>query len=203
MDITALIARLGVGGIAIALAVQTIVSDLSIGIDKPFEIGDFVVFNNVTGTIEHIGLKTTRIRSLGGEQIVCSNAVLLQQTIHNFKRMQSRRIVFNFGIALDTSVDKLRAIADLVKEIVLRFENVKFDRAHFSSFGVDRLNFEVVYIINTADYTKYMDIQQEINISIIEGLNTMDVNLAIPGMILTHKNISAEKLLEPNHNALH
>ncbi|WP_414163479.1 mechanosensitive ion channel family protein [Superficieibacter sp. BNK-5] len=188
VDITALVASLGVGGIAIALAVQTVLSDvfasLSIGFDKPFEIGDFVVFNDVAGTIEHIGLKTTRIRSLSGEQIVCANAQLLQQTIHNYKRMQTRRIVFTFGVATSTPPEKLRTIGDMVKNIITEVGETKFDRAHLLAFNQDRLTFEVVHIVNTADYNKYMDIQQEINIRIIEQLLEKDVELALPSLVV-------------------
>lgn len=188
VDITALVASLGVGGIAIALAVQTVLSDvfasLSIGFDKPFEIGDFVVFNDVAGTIEHIGLKTTRIRSLSGEQIVCANAQLLQQTIHNYKRMQTRRIVFTFGVATSTPPDKLRLIGGMVKEIINDVGETNFDRAHFLAFNQDRLTFEVVHIVNTADYNQYMDIQQEINIRIIEKLNENEIELALPSLVV-------------------
>lgn len=188
VNITALVASLGVGGIAIALAVQTILSDvfasLSIGFDKPFEIGDFVVFGDVAGTVEHIGLKTTRIRSLSGEQIVCGNAILLQQTLHNYKRMQTRRIVFTFGVASDTPPDKLRGIGEQVKQIITDVGETKFDRAHLLGFDTDRLTFEVVHIVNTADYNKYMDIQQEINIRILENLREQNVKLALPSMVL-------------------
>ncbi|WLI77269.1 mechanosensitive ion channel family protein [Kosakonia sp. H02] len=188
VNITALVASLGVGGIAIALAVQTILSDvfasLSIGFDKPFEIGDFVVFNDVAGTIEHIGLKTTRIRSLSGEQIVCGNAILLQQTLHNYKRMQTRRIVFTFGLALTTPPDKLRKVGEMVRTIITEVGNTKFDRAHFLGFGTDRLNFEVVHIVNSADYNTYMDIQQEINIRIMEKLAEAGIELALPCVVV-------------------
>ncbi|WP_039058298.1 mechanosensitive ion channel family protein [Enterobacter sp. Bisph1] len=188
VNITALVASLGVGGIAIALAVQTILSDvfasLSIGFDKPFEIGDFVVFNDVAGTIEHIGLKTTRIRSLSGEQIVCGNAILLQQTLHNYKRMQTRRIVFTFGLAVNTPPEKLRLVGDMVRTIITEVGDTRFDRAHFQGFASDRLNFEVVHIVSTADYNKYMDIQQEINIRIMEKLAEHEIQLALPGMII-------------------
>lgn len=188
VNITALVASLGVGGIAIALAVQTILSDvfasLSIGFDKPFEIGDFVVFNDVAGTIEHIGLKTTRIRSLSGEQIVCGNAILLQQTLHNYKRMQTRRIVFTFGLALTTPPDKLRKVGELIRTIITEVGETRFDRAHFQGFGSDRLNVEVVHIVSTADYNKYMDIQQEINIRIMEKLAEQGIELALPNVQL-------------------
>jgi small-conductance mechanosensitive channel len=184
VNITALVASLGVGGIAIALAVQTLLSDvfasLSIGIDKPFEIGDFVVFGAVSGTIEHIGLKSTRIRALSGEQVVCSNADLLGQVVHNYKRMTTRRIVFKFGIAYDTSSDKARQVGQLVKRIIDALDEVKFDRAHLLAFDESRMTYEVVYIMQTADYNRYMDIQQEINLGLIDGLKEMGVRFAFP-----------------------
>ncbi len=189
VNITALVASLGVGGIAIALAVQTVLSDLfaslSIGIDKPFEIGDFVVFNDVAGTIEHIGLKTTRIRSLSGEQIVCANAILLQQTIHNYKRMQTRRIVFNFGVPLATPAEKLRQIGPMIEGVINKIEKTQFDRAHLASFEADRIMFEVVHILKFSDYNQYMDIQQEINIRIKEYLEETGIGLACPHRLVT------------------
>ncbi|WP_264272840.1 mechanosensitive ion channel family protein [Duffyella gerundensis] len=184
INITALVASLGVGGIAIALAVQTVLSDvlasLSIGFDKPFEHGDFVVFNDIAGTIEHIGLKTTRIRSLSGEQIVCSNTILLQQTIHNYKRMQQRRIVFKFGINYQTPAEKVRQIGGVVKEIIQQVPKTRFDRAHFLSFEESQLTFEVVYIVLDADYNIYMDIQQEINLQLMERMAEMNIRFAFP-----------------------
>lgn len=184
VNITALVASLGVGGIAIALAVQAVLSDvlasLAIGFDKPFVIGDFVVFKDISGTIEHIGLKTTRIRSLSGEQIVCANAILLQQTIHNYKRMQTRRIVFQFGLAYSTPPEKLRLVGGILKDIVEDIEDANFDRGHFLSFDDFRLTFEVVYIVASADYNKYMDMQQEINIRLMEELEENGIYLAIP-----------------------
>ncbi|SDI24638.1 Small-conductance mechanosensitive channel [Pseudomonas delhiensis] len=184
VDITALVASLGVGGIAVALAVQTLLSDvfasLSIGFDKPFEIGDFIVFGDVAGTIEHIGLKTTRIRSLSGEQIVCSNTELLKQTLHNYKRMNTRRIVFQFGISYRTSADKAKAVAELVKEIIDAQAEAKFDRAHFLAFDESRLLYEVVYIMQTADYNRYMDVQQQINLRLLAGVKELGVDFAFP-----------------------
>lgn len=184
INITALVASLGVGGIAIALAIQTVLSDvfasLSIGFDKPFEIGDFVVFGDIAGSIEHIGLKTTRIRSLSGEQIVCSNTILLQQTIHNYKRMQQRRIVFTFGINYNTPAEKVRKIGGMVKQIIEGVELTRFDRAHFLSFDESRLTFEVVYFVLDADYNKYMDIQQEINLQLMEQLEQQQIRFAFP-----------------------
>lgn len=184
VNITAMVASLGVGGIAIALAVQTLLSDmfasLSIGVDKPFEIGDFVVFGSVAGTIEHIGLKTTRIRSLSGEQIVCANASLLSQTLHNYKRMNTRRIVFKFGIAYDTPTAKVREVGALVRKVIEAIPETRFDRAHFLSFDESQLTFEVVHIVQTSEYNRYMDIQQEINLGLLQGLRDLDVRFAFP-----------------------
>ncbi|MBK3867123.1 mechanosensitive ion channel [Pseudomonas stutzeri] len=184
VDITALIASLGVGGIAIALAVQTLLSDifasLSIGVDKPFEIGDFVVFGEVAGNIEHIGLKTTRIRALSGEQVVVANADLLRQIVHNYKRMNTRRIVFQFGITYDTPTEKVKEVAELVKRIIEGIEVAKFDRAHFLGFDDSQLTFEVVYIMQVSDYNRYMDTQQEINLALLAGIREMDVQFAFP-----------------------
>ena len=184
INITALVASLGVGGIAIALAIQTVLSDvfasLAIGFDKPFEHGDFIVFGDVAGSIEHIGLKTTRIRSLSGEQIVCSNTILLQQTIHNYKRMQQRRIVFKFGINYGTPAEKVRQIGGLVKKIIEGVALTRFDRAHFLAFDESQLTFEVVYYVLDADYNKYMDIQQEINLQLMEQLEQMQIRFAFP-----------------------
>jgi small-conductance mechanosensitive channel len=184
VDITAMVASLGVGGIAIALAVQTLLSDifasLSIGVDKPFEIGDFVVFGEVAGNIEHIGLKTTRIRALSGEQIVCANADLLKQILHNYKRMNTRRIVFKFGITYNTPSDKVREVTALVRRIIDGLDNAKFDRAHFLAFDDSQLTFEVVYIMQVSDYNAYMDTQQEINLQLLEGIREMGVQFAFP-----------------------
>lgn len=184
IDITALVASLGVGGIAIALAIQTVLSDvfasLAIGFDKPFEHGDFIVFGDIAGTIEHIGLKTTRLRSLSGEQIVCSNTILLQQTIHNYKRMQQRRIVFKFGISYATSSEQVREISELVKTIIQGIEMTRFDRAHFLAFDDSKLTFEVVYFVLSADYNQYMDIQQEINLQLMAALEERNVRFAFP-----------------------
>ncbi len=184
INITALVASLGVGGIAIALAIQTVLSDvfasLAIGFDKPFEHGDFIVFGDVAGSIEHIGLKTTRLRSLSGEQIVCSNTILLQQTIHNYKRMQQRRIVFKFGINYGTPAEKVRQIGGMVKAIVENVPDTRFDRAHFLGFDESQLTFEVVYFVLSADYNKYMDVQQEINLQLMEQLEQKQIRFAFP-----------------------
>src|SRR5690606_16626767 len=153
---------------------------LAIGIDKPFEVGDFVVFGEVAGTIEHIGLKTTRIRSLSGEQIVCANADLLSRIVHNYKRMDTRRVVFRFGITYDTPAAAVREAAALAERIVRAQPGTRFDRAHFFAFDEQRLTFEVVYIVLTADYNRYMDIQQDINLKLLEGIQQLGIRFALP-----------------------
>lgn len=184
VDITAFVASLGIGGIAIALAVQTLLSDLfasaSIGVDKPFKTGHFIVFNDIAGTIEYIGLKTTRIRSLSGEQIICSNTKLLQQTIHNYSRMSERRVVFNLAISFRTAAEKAREIPPLVQQAIEAVENTRFDRAHLLMFDDYALKYEVVYYVLSADYNLYMDIQQAINFTLLEELSKRSIQFAMP-----------------------
>ncbi|OTP65305.1 mechanosensitive ion channel family protein [Caballeronia sordidicola] len=184
VNITAFVASLGVGGVAVALAVQSILSDLfasaAIGLDKPFEIGDFIVFGDIAGSIEHIGLKTTRIRSLSGEQVVCSNTELLKNTIHNYKRMAERRILFGFGLTYDASPDKLRGVPEIVKKAVESAGNTRFDRAHMKGFGESSLDFEVVYYVTDPSYNLYMDIQQSVNLELMTELAASGLDFAFP-----------------------
>lgn len=184
VNVTAFVASLGVGGVAVALAVQNILSDLfaslAIGLDKPFEIGDFIVFESIAGTVQHVGLKTTRIRSLSGEEIVTSNTALLKSTIHNYKRMQERRIVFAFGVTYDARAAQLQKIPDIVRHAVETAGDTRFDRAHFKEFGENALNFEVVYFVTSPDFNLYMDIQQRINLAILEELQNLGAAFALP-----------------------
>ncbi len=177
VNITAFVASLGIGGVAVALAAQVVLSDLfasiSIGLDKPFEPGDFIVVGGIAGSIENVGLKTTRIRSLGGEQIVCSNTELLKQTIQNYKRMDLRRIAFRFTVAYGATAAQAEAIASTVKEIITAVEGTRFDRAHLLQFSERGLEFEVVYYVLSADYNRYMDIQQGINLEIMRKLEEL------------------------------
>lgn len=183
-NVTTLIASLGVGGVAVALAVQNILGDLfaslSIALDKPFVIGDFIIVGDVTGTVEHVGLKTTRIRALSGEQIVVSNGDLLSSRIHNYKRLRERRIVFQFGVLYDTPADLLESIPGMVKSIIESTENTRFDRAHFFSFGASSLDFEVVYYVTSDNYTTYMDAQQRINLAMVRQFGEKDIGFAFP-----------------------
>lgn len=184
VDVTALVAGLGVGGIAVALAVQNILGDLfaslSIVVDKPFVIGDFVVVDDMSGTIEHVGLKTTRVRSLSGEQIVIANSDLLKTRIRNYKRMYERRIVFTFGVLYQTTAEQLARIPELVKAQVEATENTRFDRAHFKKFGDSSLDFEVVYWMTSPDYGIYMDAQQTINLALFRCFEAESISFAYP-----------------------
>ena len=183
-DITTLIAGLGVGGIAIALAVQNILSDLfaslSIVLDKPFVIGDFIIINEYMGTVEHVGLKTTRIRSLSGEQLVIANNDLLSSRIRNYKRMQERRIVFTIGVIYQTTKTQLEKIPKIIKDIIDKQKLARFDRSHFKNFGDFSLNFETVYWVESSDYNQYMDIQQAINLSIMAIFEEEKIEFAYP-----------------------
>lgn len=184
VNITSLVAGLGIGGIAVALAVQNVLGDLfaslSIVIDKPFVIGDFIVVDKMMGTVEHIGLKTTRLRSLGGEQLIFSNNDLLKSRIQNYKRMQERRIVFGFGVAYETPAGKLPLINNIIREIIEKQSPVRFDRSHFKEYGESALNFEVVYFVKKQDYNLYMDIQQAINLEMFERFRAEGIEFAYP-----------------------
>jgi small-conductance mechanosensitive channel len=184
IDVTALIAGLGVGGIAIALASQHILGDLfsalSIVLDKPFVLGDFIVVGDLMGTVEKIGLKTTRLRSLSGEQLIFSNADLLQSRTRNFKRMNERRVVFSVGVTYQTPADTLEAIPRVIREIIVSHDNVRFDRSHFKEYGDSALTFETVYYVMTADYNRYMDIHQSINLAIYRAFEKQGIEFAYP-----------------------
>ena len=187
-DATGLVTGLGIGGIAIALAVQKVLGDLfaslSIVLDKPFVNGDFVIFDTFLGSIEHIGIKSTRIRSLTGEQIVCSNSDLLNTRIRNFKRMHERRVVFALGVTYQTPADKLEKIPGYIREIIESKDTVRFDRAHFKSYGDFSLNYEIVYYVLTSDYTIYMDIQQDINLKLYRKFEEEGIEFAYPTQTL-------------------
>lgn len=184
IEVNTLIASLGISSIAVALAVQNILGDLfaalAIAFDKPFEIGDFINAGDYGGTVEHIGIKSTRLRSLTGEQIVLSNSDLLKSRIRNFKRMTRRRNVFTVGIAADTPYEKLKQIPDILREIVSAQPKVEFDRAHFRTFGEYTLDFEVVYFLPVPDFTLFLDTQQAINLEIHRRFEEEGVGMPYP-----------------------
>jgi small-conductance mechanosensitive channel len=188
VKITTLIAGLGIGGVAIALAAQVILKDLFsyfiIFFDKPFEIGDFIIVGDYLGVVEHVGIKTTRLSSLGGEQIIFSNTDLTDSRVRNYKRMAKRRVVFNLGVTYQTTSEQLKEIPVIVSTIIKNVKDTIFDRAHFLSYGDFSLLYEVVYYVIGSDYNKYMDIQQAINFEIKEAFEKRGIEFAYPTQTL-------------------
>ncbi len=191
LEINTLIASLGIGSIAVALAVQNILEDLfaalAIMFDKPFEIGDFINVGDYSGTVEHVGIKSTRLRSLTGEQLVLSNSDLLDSRIRNYKRMKRRRCVFSLGVAVDTPYNKLKQIPDILREIITALPEIEFDRAHFTAFGNYTLDFEVVYFVPSPDYALFMDAQQAINLEIYRRFEEEGIELPYPTQVVVVK----------------
>jgi small-conductance mechanosensitive channel len=188
VNVTALIAGLGIGGVAIALAVQNILGDLfaslSIMIDKPFVAGDSISVDAFNGTVEHVGLKTTRLRSITGEQLIFSNADLLKSRIRNFKRMEERRVTFPLGVVYGTPADKLKSIPEIVRGIVEGEELARYDRAHFKEFGPSSLNFEVSYHVLNPEFSAYLDVNERINLAIVEKFAEEGIVFAYPTQTL-------------------
>lgn len=186
--ISTVVAGLGIGGIAIALAAQAILGDLFgyfvILFDRPFEIGDFVIVGDHMGVIERFGIKTTRIASLGGEQIVVSNKDLTDSRVRNFKRMAKRRVVFRLGVTYQTPAALLREIPGIVADVFREIEGATLDRVHFFSYGDFSLIHEIVYYVDGNDYTRYMDIQQKVNLRIHEEFGKRRIEFAYPTQTL-------------------
>ncbi len=183
-DVSAVVAGLGIGGIAVAFAARAILSDLFnyfvIFFDKPFEEGDFIVIDSYSGTIEHVGIKTTRLRSLPGEQIVIPNSDLTSSCIRNYKRMEQRRVVFSLAVEYETDRELLNDIPAVVEEAFKNMEDAEFNRAHLKTLGEFSLEYEIVYYVTHTDYTRFMDIQQEINLDIINSFREKNIRFAYP-----------------------
>jgi small-conductance mechanosensitive channel len=188
IDITSLVAGLGIGGIAVALAVQNILGDLfsyfAIFFDKPFVKGDFIMVGTEMGVIEKVGVKTTRLRALQGEEIVISNSELTSSRIQNFKKMEERRVVFTFGVVYETSLEKLEKIPHQVRTVITALEGTRFDRAHLQSLGDSAYVFEVVYYVKSADYNEYMDVHQSILFRIIAAFSQENIEFAFPTQVV-------------------
>jgi small-conductance mechanosensitive channel len=199
-NVTAIVTGLGIGGIAIALAAQTILGDIFnyfvIFFDRPFEVGDFIVVDDKKGTVEYIGLKTTRVNSLTGEQMVFSNSDLTNSRIHNFKRLQRRRIQFTLGVTYQTTTDQLKKIPALIRSAVETQSLTTFDRSHFSGYGDFSLNFETVYFAETAEYNQHMDIQQQIFLRVFEAFAKEGIEFAYPTQTLYQYKMDHKKSLD-------
>jgi small-conductance mechanosensitive channel len=187
-DISAIVAALGIGGIAIGLAASAVLGDafayLAILGDRPFELGDFIIVDNYLGSVEHIGMKTTRLRSLGGEQIVFSNKDLTDSRLRNYKRMHERRIVFTVGVTYGTTLEQIKEAPQLIRSIIESLPDVRFDRSHFSTFADFSLTIETVYYVLSPDYNTYMDIQQAINLQIKDVFEQRGITFAFPTQTL-------------------
>ncbi len=184
VEITPLIMSLGVGGIAIALALQSILGDLfaafAMYFDKPFVEGDFIIVGKDMGVVKNIGIKTTRIQTLSGQELSISNSELTNARVNNYKRMKERRVVFKFGVIYSTKTEKLEKAKQIVAEVIKNVKGARLDRVHFLNFGDFSLNFEVVYYLNTNDYNKYMDAQEEINLGIKREFEKEKIEFAYP-----------------------
>jgi small-conductance mechanosensitive channel len=188
INITTLVASLGIGGIAVALALQNILGDLfaslSIAIDKPFVVGDFIIVDELMGTVNNVGLKTTRLQSLSGEELIFSNNDLLKSRIRNYKHMAERRVLFGFGVTYDTPPATLQALVSKIQQIIEAEEGTRFDRAHFKGFSASSLDIEVVYYMLSADFNPYMDTQQRINLALLDYCKDQGISFAFPTQIL-------------------
>jgi small-conductance mechanosensitive channel len=184
VNLTALLASLGIGGLAVGLALNKVLGDLfaslTISIDQPFVEGDAISVGEFSGVVEHVGLKSTRVRSTTGELLIFSNSDLTDSRIRNYRRMEKRLVVFTLNITYGTPHKKLKKIPELVKEVIETHEQVTFNRAHFKSYGPSSLIFEIVYTINTADFNQYMDTQQAINLEIFERFQDAEIEFAYP-----------------------
>jgi len=184
VKISAVVAGLGIGGIAVALAAQAVLGDLFsyfvIFFDKPFEIGDFIMVDSKLGVVEHVGIKTTRLRALGGELLVFSNTDLTNARVHNYKKMEQRRVLFSLGVTYQTPSNKLKIIPQIVKDIIEAQEGTTFDRGHFASYGDFSLNFDFVYYVTSSNYNIYMDRHQAINLGIYEAFEKQKIDFAYP-----------------------
>jgi len=206
-NVGTIIAGLGIGGIAIALAAQNILGDLFnyfvIFFDRPFEIGDFIILDDKMGTVEYIGIKTTRLKSLSGEQLILANSDLTKSRVHNFKRMQRRRIQFDIGIVYETSLENIKAVPEIIKETVKSIEGITLDRTHFKGYGDFSLIFQTVYFVESPDFNIYMDKQQIINLKLYEEFEKRKIAFAYPTQSIflspTNKEKQTEELIS-EHN---
>lgn len=184
IEIMPLIAGLGIGGIAIALAVQNVLGDLfaslSIALDKPFRVGDSLAVGEEKGTVEYIGIKSTRLRSVNGEQIVISNGDLLKSRVRNFSRLAERRADLALRIAYETPRELIRELPKIIEAAIRAEPNVRFERAHFARYGDYALLFEASYVVESSEYVAFMDAQQSINLRLLDEFARRGIALAYP-----------------------
>lgn len=196
VHIGAFVASLGVGGIAIAMAAKNVLEDLfasiAIGLDKPFEVGEFIAFGSELGTVKKVGIKSTRIDSLSGEEMAISNANLLQMLVHNYSRRKERRIVFGFHVPLDTAREKVSQIAGLVNGIIKGEAMARLDRGHFLAIEQEGFRYEFVYYVLSPDFGPYADVQQTINLKIMAEMEKLGVPFAVPTRAIHTREIAGD-----------
>ncbi|HYF13919.1 MAG TPA: mechanosensitive ion channel family protein [Phycisphaerales bacterium] len=196
VEVTPLLTGLGVGGIAIALAVQNILSDifssLTIVLDKPFVVGDFIVVGDKNGTVERIGVKTTRVRALSGEELVFANSDLLGSRVQNFRRMRERRVVTTFGVTYETPREKLVLIPGVIREAIARRDGTRIDRCHLKALSSYSIDFELVYFVLTPDYNTFMDIHQALLLDVMEKFSAQGVSFAYPTSVQYMADLSPD-----------
>ena len=184
VNITALLAGLGVGGVAVALALQNVLGDLfaslSIALDKPFVVGDSLSLDTFVGKVEHIGIKTTRLRSESGEQIILSNADILKSRVRNFSRAQEQRALATIRVAYETPSEKLKSIPRLLEGIVREQANARFERCHLKTLGDSALHFELSYFVQQPNLNPLLDLQQAVNFRIIDEFRRLGVEFDYP-----------------------
>jgi small-conductance mechanosensitive channel len=209
INVTTFVASLGIGGVAIALAVQNILGDLfaslAIAVDKPFEVGDYLSVNDISGTVEHVGLKTTRIRALTGEQIVISNTEVLKNTVHNFKRMQTRHVQFGLRANPNTPPGEVAKVPPALADIVKSKDKVSFERAHVKRLDQEFVEFEVAYTMLTANYTEFMDTQQKIILEAMQMFIDMGISTSTPpqAMLVQDSGQSGQQRVQGSVRSLH
>jgi small-conductance mechanosensitive channel len=184
IEIKPLLAGLGIGGIAVALAAQNILGDLfaslSITLDRPFVLGDSLQIDDFGGTVEYIGVKSTRLRSVNGEQIIIPNSNLVASRVRNNSRATDRRVVFTVSVSQETPLAELQKIPALIRSLIESHPDVRFDRSHFAKITAASFDFEAVYVVKTTDYNRHMDILQEINLRLIEAFQRQDIAFTHP-----------------------
>ena len=196
-NVTTLIAGLGIGGIAIGLAAQgmfrDLFSSLSIVLDKPFQVGDTVRYRDTWGDIEDIGLRTTRIRSRGGEQIIMSNTNLLEEEIHNMRRMNRRRLEMNFYLVMQTPPDVAEAVPGMLAELVKGLQGVSFDRCSLAAVGPSALDYELVVYSLNPDFNRSMAVRSRVLLALYRRFREEGIEFAYPTQKLFLSD--AEKLV--------
>ena len=190
-NVSSMLAGLGIGGVAVALAAQAILGDLfsafAIYLDRPFVVGDFIVVDALMGTVEHIGIKTTRVRALSGEMLVIANSKLTSSQIQNFRQLQERRIALAVGVPYQISEEQVKKIPEILRRAVASAPKARFDRAHLKSFGETGFSFELVYFVVDPSYVVYMDVNEAIHLSILQAFRREGIDFALPTRTLLHR----------------